>query len=93
MEPVLVTADKRGVFFGYIAEMPPSCPAAITLRDARNCVYWTTETHGVFGLAAKGPGPGCRIGPKVPTLHIVGVTSVAECTPEAAARWGEETWG
>ena len=92
MIPVLVTTDKRGVFFGYVVESPASLAGEIELSDARNCIYWTTEMHGVFGLASRGPSKDCRIGPKVSWLRLSGVTSVALCTPEAAGRWEEEPW-
>lgn len=91
--PVLVTTDKRGVFYGYLPEYPASISGEIALADARNCLYWTTDTKGVFGLAAHGPGDGCRVGPKVPELRLAGVTSVARCTPEAAERWEAGPWG
>lgn len=93
MIPVLVTTDKRGVFFGYVAAMPVEIPGTITLADARNCYYWSaTEHKGVFGLASFGPGNGSRIGPKVPELLLSGITSVSRCTPEAAGRWENGTW-
>lgn len=90
--PVLVTTEKRGVFFGYVDVFPASAPSELTLADARNCLYWSTEAHGFLGLAAKGPGPDCRVGPKVPRLQLSGVTSVAECTARAVERWEGEPW-
>lgn len=92
MVAVLVTTDKRGVFFGYLPEFPSDAPATITLERARNCVYWTQQTRGVFGLASKGPESGCRIGPAVPRLTLEGVTAVALCTDLAASRWEEGPW-
>lgn len=92
MVPVLLTTSHRGVFFGYLPEYPASCPAEVRLADARNCVSWSTTERGVFGLAVAGPSDRCRIGPKVPELIINAVTSIARCTPEAAARWEEGPW-
>lgn len=94
MVPVLVTTDKdkRGVFFGYVPEFPASVPAEMTLSDARNCVYWSQDVKGVFGLASGGPSAGCRIGPKVSELLLSGVTSVARCTDEATERFEEGPW-
>lgn len=90
--PVMVTTDKRGVFFGYLPEFPATMVSEIELTDARMCTMWSTEMHGVFGLAAIGPGEGCRVGPKVPRKRLNGLTSVTLCAPEAAARWEAEPW-
>lgn len=92
MVPILVTTDKRGVFFGRVAEFPEAIPTEVELADARMCVYWSTAEHGVFGLAVAGPGKDCRIGPAVTKLRLNGVTSIALCTPEAAERWEAEPW-
>lgn len=95
MVPVLVTTEHRGVFFGYLPEFPGPIAASggeLLLADARNCTYWSTVDRGVFGLAAAGPSDRCRIGPKVPELRVNAVTSVARCTPEAAARWEAGPW-
>lgn len=82
---VLVTTEFRGVFFGYVTD-DSDLPAKITLKDARNCIYWRTG-NGVFGLAATGPSKECKIGPTIPSFTAWKVTSVTECTDEAAAAW------
>ena len=95
MIPVLVTTEHRGVFFGYLSEMPGSLESVgreLLLTDARNCVYWSTAERGVFGLAVAGPGPNCRIGPKVPELRVNAITAIARCTPEARERWEAGPW-
>lgn len=92
MKPILVTTKYRGVFFGYLDGEPDKLPKEITLTDAQNCVYWSKAERGVFGLAAQGPDADCRIGPKVPQLTIYDVTSVADCTPEAAEKWKLTPW-
>jgi hypothetical protein len=92
MLPILVTTSHRGVFFGYVPEMPAGIPAEVVLVDARNCVFWSTAERGVFGLAVMGPSDRCRIGPKVPELRVNAVTAIARCTPEAAQRWEAGPW-
>jgi hypothetical protein len=95
MISVLVTTQHKGVFFGYLAELPESIASVggeLLLNDARNCIYWSTAERGVFGLAVTGPGPSCRVGPKVPELRINAITSVARCTPEAAKQWEAGSW-
>jgi hypothetical protein len=89
---VLVTTDKRGVFAGLVPEFPETVPVEMELTEARNCVYWSVETHGVFGLAVTGPGSKCKIGPAVPRLRLAGITAIAQCTPEAAEKWGAGPW-
>jgi hypothetical protein len=92
LKPVLVTTEHRGVFFGYVAGETPDLPTKLALLNARNCVYWSTDERGVFGLAVSGPGPKCKIGPQVPTITIWKITSIADCTPAAAAAWEKAPW-
>jgi|SRR3990167_3197491 len=90
---VLVTTDstRRGVFFGYLESFDRTTQIAV-LTQARLCVYWSRETHGVFGLAAKGPAAGSKIGPAVPRIELNGVTAVCECSDEAVAAMEKEPW-
>jgi len=88
---VLVTTDstKRGVFVGELAAREGDC---CTLLNARNCVYWSPETHGVFGIAANGPAAGSRIGPRVDEIDLVGVTSVTRVSADARNVLESEPW-
>ena len=86
---VVVTTKHRGVFFGTLESKTAS---TAVLLDARVCVYWSTETRGFVGLAAKGPMEGCRISDSCPRLELVDITSVINCTDEAIARWEEGPW-
>jgi len=71
MNPVLITTEFRGVFFGYTNdEGSKNLPESITLKDARNCIYWSSDCGGFLGLAAKGPSKDCRIGAKVSKLTL-----------------------
>ncbi len=83
---VVVTTNKnqRGVFGGFLARQEGD---QVTLTDAQNCIYWSEETRGVFGLSVIGPQRGSKIGPPVPELELVGVTSVSRATVEAIERW------
>ncbi len=85
MKPVLVTTEFRGVFFGFIKE-DKKLPAEITLKNARNCIYWT-ECGGFLGLASEGPNKSCRIGALVSELTLYKVTSVTPVTDKAVAAW------
>jgi hypothetical protein len=86
---VLVTTKHRGVFFGELVDRSED---SILLKNARNCVYWTSDCHGFLGLAAKGPTKDCRVGPAAPELALTDVTSVATCSDEAVAAWEAEPW-
>lgn len=92
-EFVLVTTEHRGVFAGLQMKNGHDEEArTVRLANARNCVYWSKEVRGVFGLAASGPTQTCRIGPMVDSLYLVGVTSVTRCTAEAQRAWESEPW-
>lgn len=87
---VLITTEHRGVFFGYLVS--DVTKEKLTLRDARNCVYWDSGMRGFLGLAADGPSRSCKIGPKVPELVLYDITSVTVCTEAAAAKWEDAPW-
>ena len=86
--PVLVTTEHRGVFFGYATETDGE---TITLKNARNCIYWSASVKGFLGLAATGPNSDCKIGPRA-DLTLRAITSVAEVTPEAVKAWEAQPW-
>ncbi len=90
-QPVLVTTEHRGVFFGYLDGEPSK--AQVTLQHCRNCVYWSVDVHGFMGLASQGPGERCRVGPPAESLTLYDVTAVAVVSPEAAERWEAAPWG
>lgn len=87
-QAVLVTTAHRGVFFGYATDVTGK---TIELRNGRNCVYWTSDLRGFIGLAANGPGKGCRVGPAADII-LHDITSVSKVTPEAAAKWEAAVW-
>ena len=82
--PVLVTTDKRGVFFGY-AEDTSGDP--IVLRNARNCLYWHKSVGGFAGLAVTGPNEQCRIGARVGRIELRGICSVSDVESAAVVAW------
>lgn len=84
LRPVLVTTEYRGVFFGYASDTSGD---TITLTNARNCIYWPSANGGFIGLASEGPAKGARIGAVAEKIELRKVTSVAEVTADAAAKW------
>jgi hypothetical protein len=84
--PVLVTTEFRGVFFGYASD---TTGENITLKNARNCIYWPSQQGGFAGLASEGPVKGSRIGATVTSIDLRKVTSVTEVTEAAAKAWAD----
>lgn len=82
--PVLVTTEFRGVFFGYATDTSGD---TITLKNARNCIYWPSGNGGFGGLASEGPAKGARIGARVDQIELRKITAVAECTPDSVTAW------
>lgn len=87
--PLVCTTALRGVFFGYGR---PTEDKTIRLTQCRMCVYWSAGVKGVLGLAATGPQADCKITPAVPALTLQDVTSVMECSEEAAKAWEKGPW-
>jgi len=90
-DPVLVTTEFRGVFFGDLLSYDAAARVA-RLKDAQNCIYWSKDVAGVFGLAASGPDKNCRIGPIIKSLLLERVTSISECSDKAVNAWREQPW-
>lgn len=90
MKKVMVTTDKRGVFFGTPKKRTKT---EITLTDAQMCVYWDTSVRGILGLAATGPSDKSRVTKVIPSIDLNGVTAVMDVTPEAAKAWERCPWG
>ena len=88
---VVVTTDKdrRGVFFGQLFQEEDD---VVVLKNARMAIYWSSETHGVTGLASIGPQKGSRISPKIPQIKLNGITSVMDCSEKAIKQWEAEIW-
>lgn len=88
LRPVLVTTKYRGVFFGYASD---TSGEAIDLKDARNCVYWSSDVKGFLGLCSNGPSSSCRVGPRA-DIELRGITCVAEVSEEAVKAWEAQPW-
>lgn len=85
---VLVTTEFRGVFAGYATNTDGD---VIKLREARNCISWSSSIKGFLGLASIGPDNNCKIGPAA-DIELRKITSVAEVTAEAQAKWLAAPW-
>ena len=85
-EKVLVTTEFRGVFYGKIKDNS-KLPEQITLTNARNCIYWSSDCGGFLGLASDGPTSECRIGKEVKELTLYKITSVTPVAEKAVTSW------
>lgn len=91
--PVLVTTEKKGVFFGYLpSSVDREAAKTVTIEKAQMAVYWPPEQRGVLGLAGIGPVAGCRISPPIPDITLHEVTSISRTSPEAAEAWSKAPW-
>lgn len=92
MIPIMICTEKRGVFVG-MCEDPDAEPQI--LYDAQMIVEWSEETHGVMGIASRGPAEGSKIGPPVPSLSHKQkeITCVIRMTEQAIIKCREEPWG
>lgn len=86
-KPVLVTTERRGVFFGYL-ENHDKEQRTVTLSRIRCAIRWRT-TGGFLELATVGPNSNSKIGTMATKTDLGLVTSITECTPEAAQAWEE----
>lgn len=89
--PVLVTTEHRGVFFGYLVSEPSK--EQVTLRQARNCSFWSRSMRGFLGLAESGPNHECRVGSPAEELTLYGITSIAKVSNQAVQAWESAPWG
>ena len=82
MKYVLVTTEFRGVFAGEMHDEAQQDSKTVTLRKARNIIYWSGK-RGFLGLAATGPDPESKLGDTADEITLQGVTSVAVCSEQA----------
>lgn len=85
---VIVTTAHRGVFFGYATDTDGE---TISLKRARNCIYWSADCKGFLGLAANGPTKSCRIGPAA-DITLRNITAVVEVSTDAVQKWEASPW-
>jgi len=86
---VVVTTSSRGVFFG---ELVARDVERVTLRNARNCLYWHASVRGFVGLSVTGPLEGSRVGPACEEIELTGVTSIARASDDAIKAWEAGPW-
>lgn len=80
---VLVTTAHRGVFFGFLEKHEEK---KVTLTRCRCAIKWNTD-GGFLELAKDGPNDGSRIGSEAERVELFDVTSVADVSSSAVAKW------
>lgn len=85
---VIVLTEFKEIFCGWSSDVSGD---RIKLRNARQAVYYSAETHGLLGLAVTGPARGSKIGPAA-NMEIRRVVNVVECSQAATQAWENATW-
>lgn len=88
--PVVVTTQGNGIFIGTTDA--PTGSAIVVLTQGRNVFYYTAETKGFVGIAARGLFKGCKVGPAAERLELRNVTSIVDATADAAKTWDGAGW-
>ena len=82
---VIVTTEKRGVFFGKLTRYDEEKKIAV-LDECMMAIYWGT-TKGLFELADTGPTAKSKISAAAPDIQLQLVTSVIGCSAQAVEKW------
>jgi len=83
MKTVLITTSHRGVFCGELESVEGD---KAILQNARCAIRFAT-TGGFLELAQTGPTSTSKIGAAAPRITLYDVTSISDCTEEAANAW------
>lgn len=84
----VVLTEFKEIFCGWSDDVTGD---RIKLRNARQAVYFSSESHGLLGLAVNGPGKGSKIGPAA-NVEIRRVVNVIECSQVAIEAWEKAKW-
>jgi len=90
LRPVVVTTASKGIFIGLTDA--PIGAETIILQQGRNVFYYTAETKGFVGIAARGLFNGSKVGPPADRLELRNITSIVDATAEAAKTWESAKW-
>jgi hypothetical protein len=88
---VVVRTEHKGLFCGELT-FRSADDSRVTLKDARQIVYFEAKTKGSLGIAGGGVSRDSRVSPKAPSISLRGVIEIMEATPQAVAAWEAEPW-
>jgi len=86
---VVVLTEFKEIFCG---ECDDPWGDVLMLKNARQAIFFSEETHGLLGLAANGPAEGSRIGPVVEEMRVARPVNVIKCSAEAVKKWESAEW-
>lgn len=86
---VIVTTERRGVFYGRLVRSDEDKRIAV-LMDAYMAIYWGT-TGGLFQLADSGPTEKSKISSKAYSITLHLVECIIEVTKEGIEAWEKKT--
>jgi hypothetical protein len=84
----VVLTEFKEIFCGWTSDYDGD---VVNLRDARQAVYFSSDTHGLLGLATNGPAKGSRVGPAA-NIQCRRVVNIIECSVAAQKVWSEAKW-
>lgn len=84
----VVLTEFKEIFCGWSSDVSGD---RIKLRNARQAVYYSADSHGLLGLAVNGPAKGSRIGPAA-NIEVRKVVNIIECSQAAIAAWEAAKW-
>lgn len=85
---VVVLTEFKEIFCGWTDDTSGD---RIVLRNARQAIYYSADTHGLLGLAVNGPARGSRIGPAA-NIELRRVVNIVECSQAAGEVWEKAKW-
>jgi|SRR5262245_16977953 len=85
---VVILTEFKEIFCGWTTD---TSGESIKLRNARQAVYYSADTHGLLGLAVTGPAKGSKIGPPA-NIECRKVVNIIECGPAAIEAWEDAQW-
>ncbi len=86
---VLIGTERQNLWFGYVTD---ASGETVTIKRARQVIYWSADVRGAGGLAVTGPSKSCRIGPAVSEVEARKVTTVARVSEAAIAAFEAAPW-
>ena len=88
----VVVATKTRRWCVLAGELESASGDTVVLRNARMIVYYSSDAHGLYGVAAGGPGASARVSPAVDEATVHGVESVLSATDAARTAIIAEPW-
>ena len=93
LRPVLAVSKHRDIIFGYVPkDFQLGTDEKISMKNARQGVYYSSDMRGFSGLAVQGPSNSCKVSFSVDEFTLLGCVRLLDCTEEAAKKWEQGPW-